>query len=70
MNTNLKSIIINQAVQLTIRKLNLAERYLWDSLVQPSAVGCFMQAWSWADYKEMEGYKTFRYSRFQVTRVR
>lgn len=64
MNKNLKSIIINSDVQLTIRKLNLAESYLWDSLVQAGAVEGFMQAWNWADFKELEGYKTFRYGLF------
>ncbi len=50
--------------KLTIKQLNLAERQLWDSLVKTHADGCFMQSWSWADFKELEGYKTFRYGLF------
>ncbi len=66
MNTNnkLTNTCVKQGEQLTIRKLSLAESYLWDLLVQAAPTGCFMQAWSWADFKEIEGYKTFRYGLF------
>jgi lipid II:glycine glycyltransferase (peptidoglycan interpeptide bridge formation enzyme) len=56
--------LVKQEVQLTIRQLNLAELQDWDSLVQARIDGCFMQSWAWADFKELEGYKTFRYGLF------
>lgn len=43
-------------IPLNFRELTLAYRQLWDSLSQE----CFMQSWAWADFKELEGYKTFR----------
>lgn len=56
MNTN---DFVKQDV-LKIRELNLSQSYLWDSLLQAAPTGCFMQSWTWADFKELEGYKTFR----------
>ncbi|MBW4469658.1 MAG: peptidoglycan bridge formation glycyltransferase FemA/FemB family protein [Stenomitos rutilans HA7619-LM2] len=32
--------------------------------MQASPVGCFMQAWAWADFKQLEGYQSFRYGLF------
>lgn len=60
MNTN---YLVKQGV-LRIKELNLSQSYLWDSLVQAAPSGCFMQSWTWADFKELEGYKTFRYGLF------
>ena len=50
--------------QLTIRALTLSDRPTWDALTQMGAGGCFMQSWAWADFKELEGYQTFRYGIF------
>lgn len=61
MNTN---NLVKQGVKLKIRELNVAQSYLWDLLVQAAPTGCFMQTWTWADFKELEGYKTFRYGLF------
>lgn len=49
---------------LVIRQLNIDEKYLWDSLVQSLPTNCFMQSWAWGDFKELEGYQTFRYGLF------
>lgn len=56
--------VVEQNIKLTIRELKLTEKYLWDSFVQGVPFGCFMQSWSWADFKEIEGYTTFRYGLF------
>ncbi len=50
--------------QLTIQELTERDRNCWDVLIQSSSAGCFMQSWAWADFKELEGYKTFRYGLF------
>lgn len=47
---------------LTIREL--ISGYIWNSFAQTAPSSCFMQAWDWADFKELEGYKTFRYGLF------
>ncbi|MBD1937229.1 peptidoglycan bridge formation glycyltransferase FemA/FemB family protein [Microcoleus sp. FACHB-68] len=59
-----QNLIVKKKISLRIRQLNLAERDLWDSLVKALPAGCFMQSWAWADFKELEGYKTFRYGLF------
>jgi peptidoglycan pentaglycine glycine transferase (the first glycine) len=53
-----------QSSQLIIRSLKSSDRSHWDALIQSSSSGCFMQSWAWADFKELEGYKTFRYGLF------
>jgi lipid II:glycine glycyltransferase (peptidoglycan interpeptide bridge formation enzyme) len=53
-----------EQLSLTLRLLNSEECHLWDLLVQTAPAGCFMQSWAWADFKELEGYKTFRYGLF------
>ncbi|HEY9635359.1 MAG TPA: peptidoglycan bridge formation glycyltransferase FemA/FemB family protein [Coleofasciculaceae cyanobacterium] len=63
-NNKSQNILFQREVQLIIRPLNLGERQLWDALVKVRADGCFMQSWNWADFKELEGYKTFRYGLF------
>lgn len=60
----LHNTLLNPRIHLIIKKLNLEERQVWDSLVQARPDGCFMQSWAWADFKELEGYKTFRYGLF------
>ena len=57
-------MVLKSCNKLTISQLNLAERQLWDCFAQASVGGCFMQSWAWADFKEREGYKTFRYGLF------
>lgn len=49
---------------LTLRQLNASERHLWDTLASSEPNGCFMQSSAWADFKELERYKTFRYGIF------
>ena len=51
---------LSSSQTLTIRILARAEYNQWDALVQASAWGCFMQSIAWADFKELEGYQTFR----------
>lgn len=48
---------------LMIRQLVDQERSRWDDFVR-SRQGCFMQSWAWADFKQLEGYRTFRYGIF------
>lgn len=59
------SLTLKSQSQLTLRLLNIEERYLWDNLAKTASFGCFMQGWAWADFKELEGYKTFRYGLFE-----
>ncbi|HEY9298550.1 MAG TPA: peptidoglycan bridge formation glycyltransferase FemA/FemB family protein, partial [Phormidium sp.] len=51
-------------IGLKIRLLHTQEKQLWDALVASDAHSCFMQSWAWADFKELEGYQTFRYGLF------
>jgi lipid II:glycine glycyltransferase (peptidoglycan interpeptide bridge formation enzyme) len=60
----LDTTLLKPGTNLIIKKLNSEERQLWDSLVRSRQDGCFMQSWAWADFKELEGYKTFRYGLF------
>ncbi|MTJ08294.1 MULTISPECIES: peptidoglycan bridge formation glycyltransferase FemA/FemB family protein [unclassified Anabaena] len=50
--------------QLTIRKLTQKDQENWQILINNSQFSSFMQTWTWADFKELEGYKTFRYGLF------
>lgn len=61
---NLPNTIFKEGNKFTVRQLSLSEKYLWDSVVKASPTGCFMQSWTWADFKELEGYQTFRYGLF------
>ncbi|MBW4575300.1 MAG: peptidoglycan bridge formation glycyltransferase FemA/FemB family protein [Aphanothece sp. CMT-3BRIN-NPC111] len=63
---NIKNITVSY---LTIRQLTLADSESWDFFVQAAPYGCFMQSWAWADFKELEGYKTFRYGLFLDTKL-
>jgi lipid II:glycine glycyltransferase (peptidoglycan interpeptide bridge formation enzyme) len=47
-----------------LRKLINSDRYAWDALTQSFYRGCFMQSWAWADFRELDGYQTFRYGFF------
>ncbi|MEI6329100.1 MAG: lipid II:glycine glycyltransferase FemX [Pseudanabaena sp.] len=53
---------------MIIRKLENSDRLAWDHLTQASHDGCphscFMQSWAWADFRELDGYQTFRYGLF------
>ncbi|WP_242027331.1 peptidoglycan bridge formation glycyltransferase FemA/FemB family protein [Sphaerospermopsis sp. FACHB-1094] len=51
-------------LSLTVRELQASEKTAWNLLVKSTPKGCFMQTTSWADFKEIEGYKTFRYGLF------
>jgi len=61
------SLTVKSKSQLSIRLLSIEERDLWDNLAKTAPFGCFMQGWAWADFKELEGYKTFRYGLFELT---
>lgn len=54
----------NTSQTLTVRILDKTEYPQWNQLVQTLAWGCFMQSSTWADFKELERYKTFRYGLF------
>lgn len=54
----------NPASRLVLRSLQKSDRPQWDALTQSTATGCFMQSWAWADFKELEGYQSFRYGLF------
>jgi peptidoglycan pentaglycine glycine transferase (the first glycine) len=41
-----------------------SDRHLWDDFVKAHPHSCFMQSWAWANFRELEGYKTFRYGLF------
>ena len=61
------TLTVKSKSQLSIRLLNIDERDLWDNLAKTAPFGCFMQGWAWADFKELEGYKTIRYGLFELT---
>lgn len=61
------SLTLKSKSQLSIRLLNIEDKSLWDNLAKTAHFGCFMQGWAWADFKELEGYKTFRYGLFELT---
>ena len=61
------TLTVKSKSQLSIRLLNIDERDIWDNLAKTAPFGCFMQGWAWADFKELEGYKTFRYGLFELT---
>ncbi len=48
----------------TLKPLDRTHQSLWDDFVRSHPDGCFMQSWAWADFKEREGYQTFRYGLF------
>ena len=49
---------------MILRKLLGRDRPAWDRLTQTFDYGCFMQSWAWADFRELDGYQTFRYGLF------
>ena len=49
---------------MIIKKLSTSDRLEWDLLTQSSHHGCFMQSWAWADFRELDGYQTFRHGLF------
>ncbi|MFO5527196.1 MAG: lipid II:glycine glycyltransferase FemX [Cuspidothrix sp.] len=57
---NQQSII----TELTIRELTKQDQENWQTLINNSQFSSFMQTWTWANFKEIEGYKTFRYGLF------
>ncbi|WP_413175299.1 lipid II:glycine glycyltransferase FemX [Anabaena azotica] len=63
-DNDLKTTVIENGFSLTVRELTTVEITTWDLLVKSAQFGCFMQTSIWADFKELEGYKTFRYGLF------
>jgi peptidoglycan pentaglycine glycine transferase (the first glycine) len=51
-------------LHLKLELLSYQHRQSWDEIVQAHPHSCFMQSWVWADFKELEGYQTFRYGLF------
>ena len=49
---------------MIIKQLLTSDRLEWDLLTQSSHHGCFMQSWAWADFRELDGYQTFRHGLF------
>lgn len=60
---------VGAASVLCLRWLTPQDRPAWDVLTQRSEASCFMQSWAWADFKEKEGYRTFRYGFFLDERL-
>jgi lipid II:glycine glycyltransferase (peptidoglycan interpeptide bridge formation enzyme) len=60
---------LNSQIDWQIKKLDLEESCYWDNLVKSRTDGCFMQSWAWADFKELEGYHTFRYGLFDKQKL-
>lgn len=56
---------MSSAVRLQFHLLSHRDRHTWDTLVRENPYSCFMQSWIWADFKEVQGYRTFRYGLFQ-----
>ena len=52
-----------------IRQLNPVDKDLWDAFAIANPDACFMQSWAWADFKELEGYKTFRNGLFAENKL-
>jgi peptidoglycan pentaglycine glycine transferase (the first glycine) len=50
-------------IELQLRRLTVADRTAWDAVAD-----CFMQSWAWANFKEKEGYQTFRLGLFTADR--
>ncbi|KAM3113566.1 lipid II:glycine glycyltransferase FemX [Phormidesmis sp. 146-33] len=57
-----------EASNLIIRCLSQEDFLTWNALTQTSS-GCFMQSCIWADFKELEGYQTFRYGVFNQEKL-
>ncbi|MGV0023953.1 lipid II:glycine glycyltransferase FemX [Phormidesmis priestleyi] len=57
-----------QSESLAIRGLSQEDFLTWNALTQTSS-SCFMQSCLWADFKELEGYQTFRYGVFSQTNL-
>jgi peptidoglycan pentaglycine glycine transferase (the first glycine) len=49
---------------LTLRPLELGDRPQWEALLQSLPNSSFMQSWAWSIFKELEGYRSFRYGLF------
>ncbi|WP_166507490.1 peptidoglycan bridge formation glycyltransferase FemA/FemB family protein [Nostoc sp. 106C] len=65
----IKNSLEKEDIKLTLRELNIAEYHAWDLLVKNFQHSCFMQTCSWADFKEIEGYKSFRYGLFAKSQL-
>lgn len=49
---------------LHLKLLSDRDRHTWDGMVKANPHSCFMQSWTWANFKELQGYKTWRYGLF------
>ncbi len=56
-------------LHLKLELLTYQHRQSWDEIVQAHPHSCFMQSWVWADFKELEGYQTFRYGLFDCSNL-
>ncbi|MDZ8056182.1 MAG: lipid II:glycine glycyltransferase FemX [Aulosira sp. ZfuVER01] len=65
----IKNPLEKQDVKLTVKELNTAEYHNWDLLIKNLPHSCFMQTSIWADFKEIEGYKTFRLGLFENSKL-
>jgi peptidoglycan pentaglycine glycine transferase (the first glycine) len=54
---------------LKLELLTCEYKQAWDEIVQTHPHSCFMQSWSWADFKVLEGYRTFRYGLFDCAKL-
>ncbi|MBW4537611.1 MAG: peptidoglycan bridge formation glycyltransferase FemA/FemB family protein [Myxacorys chilensis ATA2-1-KO14] len=60
---------VENSTSLSIRELHLSDRFAWKKLNQSLVGSCFMQSWAWATFKELEGYRTFKYGVFDQALV-
>ena len=49
---------------MILKKLTTSDRLAWDALTKSLYHSGFMQSWVWADFRELDGYQTFRYGLF------
>ena len=51
-------------MKLHLELLSDRDRNAWDGMVKANQHSCFMQSWTWANFKELQGYQTWRYGLF------
>ncbi len=57
----------DSAQTLHLLSLDDSMAQTWDQFSQNHPHSCFMQSWAWANLRELEGYRTFRYGLFVQT---
>ncbi|MEI6429067.1 MAG: peptidoglycan bridge formation glycyltransferase FemA/FemB family protein [Pseudanabaena sp. ELA607] len=68
MNLTANSHVVSPAEPLLkLVTLDESMAQTWDQLSQNHPHSCFMQSWAWANLRELEGYRTFRYGLFAFT---